>query len=49
LQDNSERQFFNSIETRLDLPRESVDRIRAAATTLLDDSPEFQDFLHSLQ
>ena len=49
LQDDSERQFLNSIGTSLDLPRESVDRIRAAAKKLLDDSPQFQDFLHSLQ
>jgi NTE family protein len=49
LQDDSERQFFNSIGTSLTLPRESVDRIRAAAKKLLDDSPQFQDFLHSLQ
>ena len=49
LQDDSERQFLNSIGTSLDLPRESVDRVRAAAKQLLDDSPQFQDFLHSLQ
>jgi predicted acylesterase/phospholipase RssA len=49
LRDDSERQFLNSIGTNLALPRESVDRIRAAAKQLLDDSPQFQDFLHSLQ
>jgi len=49
LQDDSERQFLNSIGTSLALPRESVDRVRAAAKKLLDDSPQFQDFLHSLQ
>ncbi len=49
LEDDTERQFFNSIGTRLELPRESVDRVRAAAKKLLDDSPQFQDFLHSLQ
>ena len=49
LQDGSERQFLNSIGTSLALPRESVDRVRAAAKKLLDDSPQFQDFLHSLQ
>ncbi|MFZ2444901.1 MAG: patatin-like phospholipase family protein [Syntrophobacteraceae bacterium] len=49
LQDDSERQFLNSIGTGLALPRESIDRVRAAAKKLLDDSPQFQDFLHSLQ
>ena len=49
LEDDSERQFFNSIGTSLALPRESIERVRAAAKKLLDDSPQFQDFLHSLQ
>jgi hypothetical protein len=31
------------------MPRERVDRVRAAAKKLLDDSSQFQDFLHSLQ
>jgi len=46
LQDDSERQFLNSIGMSLDLPRESVDRVSAAAKKLLDESPQFQDFLH---
>jgi predicted acylesterase/phospholipase RssA len=49
LQDESEREFFNSTGTSLALPLESVDRVRVAARKLLDDSPQFQDFLHSLQ
>lgn len=49
LRDDIERQFLNSIGTSLALPRESVDRVRAAAKKLLGDSPQFQDFLHSLQ
>ncbi|MBF0551075.1 MAG: hypothetical protein HQK60_11135 [Deltaproteobacteria bacterium] len=49
LQDDSERNFLNSIGTSLTLPRESVDRVRAAAKKLLDESPQFQDFLHSLK
>ena len=49
LRDVSERQFLNSIGTSLTLPRESVDRVRAAAKKLLDDSPQFQEFLHSVQ
>jgi NTE family protein len=49
IRDDNERQFLNSIGTSLALPRESVDRVRAAAKKLLDDSPQFQNFLHSLQ
>jgi NTE family protein len=49
LEDDSERQFLNGIGTGLALPRESIDRVRAAAKKLLDDSPQFQDFLHSVQ
>jgi NTE family protein len=49
LQDDSEREFLNSTGTSLALPLESVDRVRVAAKKLLDDSPQFQDFLHSLQ
>jgi hypothetical protein len=49
LQDESERQFLNNIGTNLAMPRERVDRVRAAAKKLLDDSSQFQDFLHSLQ
>jgi NTE family protein len=49
LQDESEREFFNSTGTSLALPLESVDRVRVAARKLLDDSPQFQDFLHFLQ
>ena len=48
LRDDSERQFLNGIGTDLDLPRDSIERVRAAAKKLLDDSPQFQDFLHSL-
>ena len=49
LRDDSERQFLNSIGTNFSLPRESIDRVRAAVKKLLDDSPQFQNFLHSLQ
>lgn len=49
LGDDNEREFLNGIGTSLALPRESVDRVRAAAKKLLDGSPQFQDFLHSLQ
>lgn len=49
LRDESERQFLNGIGTSLALPRESIDRVRAASKELLDASPQFQDFLHSLQ
>jgi len=49
LQDDGEREFFNSTGTSLALPLESVDRVRVTARKLLDDSPQFQDFLHSLQ
>lgn len=49
LREDSEREFLNSIGTSLALPRESIDRIRAAARKLLNDSPQLQSFLHSLR
>jgi NTE family protein len=45
LGDAPEREYLNSLPTSFVLPAEAVDRLRAAAGTILVDSPEFKRFL----
>ncbi|WP_245643838.1 patatin-like phospholipase family protein [Paraburkholderia oxyphila] len=45
LKDHAERDYLNELATAFALPDEAVDRLRAAALTLILDSPEFQQML----
>ena len=45
LKDRTEREFLNQQPTSFVLPAESVDRLRAAAGTIIQASPEFQRLL----
>ena len=45
LKDNSERDYLNQLPTSFHLPDEAVDRLRAAAQTLILDSPDLQQAL----
>jgi NTE family protein len=45
LKDKSELDYLNQQPTSFVLPPEAVDRLRAAAGTILMDSPEFQRLL----
>ena len=45
LQDEAEREFLNSLPTSFALSDEAVDRLRAAAATLVLESPEFKRLL----
>lgn len=49
IQDEKERNYFNSIPMALTLPASQVDDLRALAARLLRKSPEFQRFVGSLQ
>ena len=42
VEDEAKRRYLNSLPTSLQLPDESVDRLRAAGRRLLRESPEFQ-------
>jgi len=46
--DPVERQYFMSLPTTLVLPPEAIDRLRRVAGELLNESPEFNDFLLDL-
>ncbi len=48
LKDESERKFFTTLPTRLDLPEETVDQVRRVAEKLLKQSPEFQKIMQEL-
>ena len=48
LKDKSEFEYLNQQPTTFVLPPEAVDRLRAAAATIILDSPEFQRLLHDL-
>jgi NTE family protein len=48
LKDSSERAYLNSLPTSFVLPPEAVDRLRAAAGTIIHDSPDFQRYLKDL-
>jgi NTE family protein len=48
LKDKAERDYLNQQPTSFVLPAEAVDRLRAAAGTIIMDSPEFQRLLKDL-
>lgn len=48
LKDEAEREYLNKLPTSFVLPAESVDRLRAAAAVLIEDSPEFQRLLNDV-
>jgi len=48
LKDQTEREYLNQLPTSFVLPAESVDRLRAAAATLIMDSPEFKRLLNDV-
>ena len=45
LKDKAERDYFNQLPTSFFLPDEAIDRLRAAASTLILESPDFQKML----
>ena len=45
LKDKSERDYLNRLPTSFVLSDEAVDRLRAAAATIILDSPDFQQLL----
>jgi NTE family protein len=45
LKDKSEREFLNQLSTSFVLPDEAVDRLRAAAATIILDSPDLRAVL----
>jgi NTE family protein len=47
--DPVERQYLNLIPTTLQLPPETIERIRRAGSTLLDASPEYRRLVESLR
>ena len=48
LADESDRHFFNSVPTRLQLPAPTVDRLKHLAAVELCRNPEFQKLLRDL-
>jgi NTE family protein len=48
LKDKAEFDYLNQLPTSFVLPAEAVDRLRAAAGTIIKDSPEFQRLLEQL-
>jgi NTE family protein len=48
LADESDRRFFNSVPTRLQLPPSTVDRLKHLAAVELRRNPEFQTLIHDL-
>ena len=48
LKDNAERDYLNQQPTSFVLPPEAVDRLRAAAGTIMKSSPEFQRLLNDM-
>jgi NTE family protein len=49
LKDPQERLYFKQVKTRLQLPKEQVDRLREVAARLLRESPAFQRLLADLK
>jgi NTE family protein len=45
LKDEAERDYLNELPTTFFLPPEAIDRLRAAAATIIRDSPEFKRLL----
>ena len=48
LKDEKERAYLNNLPTSFVLPAEAVDRLRAAAGTIVLDSPDFQRYLKDM-
>ncbi|HLH56751.1 MAG TPA: hypothetical protein VKY92_24410 [Verrucomicrobiae bacterium] len=48
LADESDRRFFNSVPTRLQLPAPTVDRLKQMAAAELRRNPEFQKLIRDL-
>ncbi len=48
LKEPTERAYLNDLPTSFVLPAEAVDRLRAAASSVVLDSPEFQRFLRDM-
>jgi len=48
LKDGTERAYLNEQPTSFALPPEAVDRLRAAAESIVLDSPDFQRYLKDL-
>lgn len=49
VRDPKEREVLKTLGTSFSLPDEAIDRLRKAARTVLEDSPEFQRLLQDLQ
>jgi len=49
LKDPAERRYFNQVKTRLQLPREQVDKVREVAGRLLREAPAYQKLLDDLK
>jgi hypothetical protein len=49
IDDPGERSWFKNLPTTLELPRESVDRLRAAARRMLGEDPNFRKLLQALR
>lgn len=49
LTDDNEREFFQTLPTRFNLPGETIDRLTSAGGKILRDSPEFQRLLRDLK
>src|SRR5215470_14423323 len=49
LKDPAERAYFNQVKTRLQLPKEQVDKVREVAGRLLREAPAFQRLLSDLK
>ena len=48
LQDPAERAWFRNLPTSFQLPRDSVDKLRAVARRLLAEDPEFRKLMKAL-
>jgi NTE family protein len=46
--DTQEREYLNELPTSFSLPAEAVDRLRAAAATIINESPAFQRMLQEI-
>jgi len=49
LKDPAERRYFNQVKTRLQLPKEQVDKVREVGGRLLREAPAFQRLLTDLE
>jgi NTE family protein len=49
LKDPAERLYFKQVKTRLQLPKEQIDKVREVAGRLLREAPGFQRLLNDLQ